>query len=98
MSQPHPRREDIIAWLRTLDVEQLTGKPWRLLFDASYSTWSRNATAWKRRLGAGGTYTLRAIIWYQHVARPGSTDSRPGVILAAIAAELAAARPAEVPS
>ena len=80
----HPQRAEIIEWLRTLDVYALTGKTHRELFDTSYPTWSRNARAWDRRLATGGTYTLRAIMWYQHVWRTGSTDSRPGVILDAI--------------
>lgn len=80
----HPRRQEIIAWLGRLDVYALTGKTHRELFDASYSTWARNGRAWERRLAAGGTYTLRAIMWYQHVYKPGSTDSRPGIILGAI--------------
>ena len=80
----HPLREEIVEWLRRLDVVAASGKTWRELFDTSYSTWARNGRAWDRRLGTGGTYTLRAIIWYQHVYRPGSTDSRPGIILPAI--------------
>ena len=84
----HPRRAEITEWLSALDIMGLTSKPWSELFEASYSTWSRNAWAWDRRLATGGTYTLRAIMWYQHVARPGSTDSRPGIILTAICAHL----------
>ena len=80
----HPRRAEIIEWLRTLDVPALSGRTSRELWEASYRTWDRNSVAWDRRLATGGTYTLRAIEWYQHVRRPGSTDSRPGVILSAI--------------
>jgi len=95
---PEPDRQRIIAWLRTLDVYALTGKTHRELFDHSYPTWARNGRAWERRLPeAGGTHVLPAIMWYQHVRRPGSTDSRPGVICRAILAHLdaTAAPPAQ---
>ena len=88
MSDLHPRREEIIDWLRMADVPHLTGWAWQRLWEASYPTWNRSATAWDRQLATGGTYTLRAIMWYQHVHRPGSTDSRPGVILDAITATM----------
>ncbi len=78
------KRIAVIEWLGRLDVYAITGKTHRELFDTSYPTWIRNATAWDRQLCTGGTYTLRAIMWYQHIYKPGSTDSRPGVILEAI--------------
>ena len=82
--EQHPRRADIVDWLRTLDVPALTGKTAQDVWEHSYPTWNRTATAWDMTLCTGGTYTLRAIAWYQHVRRPGSTDSRPAVILPAI--------------
>lgn len=96
MSRLHPRHAEIVEWLRTLDVPALTGKTPQQVWEDSYQTWARNGRAWDRRLAAGGTYTLRAICWYQQVHRPGSTDSRPGPILAAICDHLDA--PAEAAS
>lgn len=84
----HPRRKEIIEWLRYLDVPALSGKTAQDMWEASYPTWGRLANAWMHRLGTGGTYTLRAIVWYQHVHKPGSTDSRPKIVLAAICEHL----------
>lgn len=88
MGYYHPHRSTIIEWLGTVDVAALTGKTRRVLWEWSYPTWARNAAAWDRQLGTGGTYTMRAIMWYQHVYKPGSTDSRPGIILNAISKTL----------
>lgn len=77
-------RAEIIEWLSHLDVPALTGKSAVELRDASYLAWARSANAWSQSLGAGGTYTMRAVAWYQHVYKPGSTEGRPAVILLAI--------------
>lgn len=85
----HPRRQEIIEWLgRLRNLTELTGKTEAELRNHSYPTWGRVGRAWDHQLGTGGTYTMRAIVWYQHIHKPGSTDSRPAVVLKAIAEHL----------
>ena len=88
----HPRRLEIIEWLSTLR-EDVPLEQQKREYEHSYQTWARNGRAWDRCLATGGVYTMRAIRWYQHVHRPGSTDSRPGIILDAICRHLDSAKP-----
>jgi hypothetical protein len=85
----HPRAKEIIEWLETQDkIPEVEGMTAKEVWGSAYQTWAKNGTAWKKQLGAGGTYTMRALLWYQHVRKPGSTDSRPGIILNAIAEQI----------
>jgi len=58
------------------------------MYWACYEWWSRGETLeggyWSRRSGLGGTYTMRALMWYRHHHRPGSPVYRPSTILAAL--------------
>ncbi len=74
-------RDRIFAWLKT---RRTTQAQW----EHSYPTWGRVGNAWDRSLATGSTYTLRAIVWYQHEHKPGSRESRPSIVLPAIVAHL----------
>jgi hypothetical protein len=55
------------------------------MYWASYCDWNRGDNLernyWSTRSGFGGTYTMRAIMWFQHIHRPGSKVYRPSVIM-----------------
>lgn len=80
----HPEYKRVREWMRHLDLSTMTVKTVAEMYNKSYPTWARTARAWDALIGTGGTYTMRAIMWYQHIYRPGSTDSRPAVIIKAI--------------
>lgn len=66
------------AWIVPIEEQ-------RAQFDHSYPTWGKHATLWDTLpLRLGGSYQLKAIRWFQHVKRPGSTVSRPDIVLNAI--------------
>lgn len=62
------------------------------MYWASYTDWSRGealeGNRWSRS-GFGGTYTMMALMWFQHHYRPGTTVYRPSVILRALLTEAA---------
>jgi len=64
--------------------DSLTEDEYAAMWEPSYQTWGRNAGKWNLESGLGGTYQMRAICWYQHTYKPGSTDSRYSVISKAL--------------
>lgn len=65
---------------------------------AVYPDWSRGEALerdyWNRNSGLGGTYTMRAIMWYRFVYKPGGATYRPSVILDALCLATTPAPPA----
>jgi hypothetical protein len=55
----------------------------RQQIDDSYQSWARGGRAWDA-LQSGGTGIIAALVWYQHVHRPGSREWRPSVIIRAL--------------
>jgi hypothetical protein len=51
--------------------------------EASYQSWARGGNGWAV-LHEGGTGIMAALVWYQHVHRPGSREWRPSIIIAAL--------------
>jgi len=51
---------------------------------ASYPSWSRGGDRAWNRYGLGGTDTMHAIMWYQHIHKPGSREHRPKIIMDAV--------------
>lgn len=51
------------------------------MYESSYHCLAKYDGAWKRTFATGGTYTMRAIMWYQHIHKPNSKESRPRFIM-----------------
>lgn len=49
----------------------------------SYPSWKRGGNGWDA-LSSGGTHIHTALVWYQHLFRPGSKEWRPAVIIHAL--------------
>lgn len=86
-------RDLVIAWLGEMKPRRIvaaakTGGTWKQKYWKTYFSRSQCAAAWHRLLGAGDAYAMRALVWYQHVYAPGSTDSRPRIVLGAIVREI----------
>lgn len=87
-------RDLVIAWLGEMKPHRIvaaakTGvETWEQMYWKTYFSRSQCAAAWHRLLGVGDTYAMRALVWYQHVHAPGSTDSRPRIVLGAIVREI----------
>jgi hypothetical protein len=53
----------------------------------SYPSWSHGGRGWYP-MQQGGTGIMLALMWYQHVHKPGSKEWRPKVIFRAILSEI----------
>lgn len=93
-------REEVAAVRAFLDAREFQGPPpinatgftgiTREQYWESYQSWARGGHGW-RALHSGGTTTMGALCWYQHIHRPGSKEWRPSIIIRAL---LDAVRPA----
>jgi len=52
----------------------------------SYHSWGNCRYAWYK-YQFGGTWTVACIYWYQHIHKPGSSEWRPAIIMAAVLRE-----------
>jgi hypothetical protein len=71
------RRQIIDKFLFSLSG--FTKKQW----EQSYPSWTRGGRGWWP-LQQGGTGIMRALMWYQHVHKPGSREWRPSIIIQAL--------------
>lgn len=78
----------ISRWLKTIR-EAYGSDAYKKAYWESYPSWGNGAGAWDYLLGLGGTDTMTALIWYQHVHRPGSKEWRPSIIIRAMLQEVA---------
>lgn len=53
-------------------------------YEFSYQFWARGGRGWNRTFATGGTYTMKALMWYHHQFRPESHEWRPPVIMNAL--------------
>lgn len=53
-------------------------------YEISYHFWAKGGRGWNRTFATGGTYTMRALMWYHHHFKPGSEEWRPSVIMNAL--------------
>lgn len=49
----------------------------------SYRSWPKGGSGWNK-MHQGGTGIMNALMWYQHVHKPGSKEWRPSIIIAAV--------------
>lgn len=72
----------------TAHTAGITREQWEL----SYPSWSHGGSGWNA-LQSGGTVIMQAIMWYQHIHRPGSHEWRPAVIIAALRSRISQVQP-----
>lgn len=53
-------------------------------YESSYQFWVKGGRGWNRTFATGGTYTMKALMWYHHKYRPGSEEWRPTIIMSAL--------------
>ncbi len=54
-------------------------------YEHSYQSWAKGGKGWMRTFAAGGTYTMKAIMWYHlHGGHGTSKEWRPTVIMNAL--------------
>lgn len=49
--------------------------------DYSYQFWGKGQKAWNRTFATGGTYTMKALMWYHHIHKPKSKEYRARTIM-----------------
>lgn len=75
------QRKNINRFLFSPLMESFDAKQW----SQSYPSWANGGRGW-HRLEQGGTGTMRAIMWYQHIHKAGSKEWRPSIIIRALLA------------
>lgn len=73
----------ISRWLRSIR-NRFGHEDYKRLYWESYNSWANGGGGWDRYLGLGGTDTMTALIWYQHIHKPGSKEWRPTIIIKAM--------------
>lgn len=59
-------------------------------YDHSYRFWAKGGHGWSRTFATGGTYTMKALMWYHHHHKPNSKEWRPRIIVNALCVAAAA--------
>lgn len=50
-------------------------------YEYSYQFWAKGGRGWNRTFATGGTYIMKALMWYHHKHKSGSEEWRPTVIM-----------------
>lgn len=53
-------------------------------YEHSYQSWAKGGKGWDRTFATGGTYTMKAIMWYHVFGGHGTKECRPRVIMNAL--------------
>ncbi|HMS85072.1 MAG TPA: hypothetical protein PKD12_15610 [Nitrospira sp.] len=53
-------------------------------YEFSYQYWAKGGRGWGRTFATGGTYTMKALMWYHHHHQPESQEWRPPIIMNAL--------------
>ena len=74
------RKQIIFNFLDTFSFTQQHYEP-------SYRYWAKGGHQWNRTFATGGTYTMKALMWYHHQHKPNSKEWRPSIIMSALCRE-----------
>lgn len=53
-------------------------------YEQGYRYWAKGGRGWDRTFATGGTYTMKALMWYQHIHKPKSKEYRARIIMNAL--------------